>query len=399
MISREESSPPRLPRRRPRRLMTSLVVIGLFLVLTLNRIATLWTDYLWFDSVGATSVWSTQILSQIALGVVGTILAFAVVWANLAVADRLSPRFQVHDLGPEEELVERFQEWVEPRLTRFRIGVSAVFAFMIGIGASAWWQDWLLYRNQQSFGTRDPIFDQDIAFYVFRIPLYRDLISWMFLLVVFSIVLVTTLHYLNAGIRLRQSRTPEVSAGVKAHLSVLLAVLALLKAAAYRLDGFELVYSEQGAVFGASYTDVHVNKPVLSLLALISLLAAGLLLWNIRRRGWTLPAVAGGMWLAVSVLFGGIIPAAVERFQVNPDQLNRETEFIDHHIKFTLDAYGMGEGSVEIREFAASPDLTAADIAANQATINNVRLWDPGVLVPAYAQLQEFRPLLSRSRT
>ena len=393
MISREDSPPPPGgPTRRPRRLLTILVVLGFVLLLTLRGIATMWTDFLWFDSVNATVVWRTLLLTKIVLGLLGTAVAFGVVWANLVVVDRISPRFQVDDLGPEEELVERFQQWVEPRLTRFRLVVAAAFALIIGIGAASWWRDWLLFRNERPFGITDPIFGQDVAFYVFRIPLYRDLLSWLFQLIVVSILLIGALHYLNAGIRLRQGRVPQVSPGVKAHVSVLLAGLALLKAVAYRLDGYELLYSDRGAIFGASYTDVNAHRPALSLLALISLLGAGMLLWNIRRRGWTLPAVAAGLWLVVSVVVGGIIPAAIERFRVQPNQFNLEREFIENHVRFTLDAYGLGEGKVEIRDFAASPDLDADDIARNQATINNVRLWDPGVLRPAYSQLQAIRP-------
>ena len=392
MISREDRPVSGFPRRPQRRLLTTLVIVGFIILFTVRSLATVWTEYLWFDSVQATSVWSTLLFTQIVLGVIGTIVAFGFVYLNLIVTDRISPRFQSHDLGPEEELVERFQEWVEPRLRRFRIAVATGFALIIGVGAASWWQDWLMFRNQQSFGVADPIYNIDVSFYVFEIPFYRDIISWIFQLTVVSILLVLALHYLNAGVRLRQGRMPHVSAGVKSHLSVLLAVLALLKAAAYRLDGYELLYSDRGAVFGASYTDITARRPALSLLVLISLFGAGLLLYNIRRKGWTLPAVAAGLWLVVSVVVGGIIPAAIERFRVNPNPLNLETEFINHHIEFTLAAYGMGEGQVEIRDFAASPDLDADDIAQNRPTVDNVRLWDPGVLQPSYSELQAIRP-------
>ena len=389
---RSEGTPVSLPRSRPRRLLASLVIIGFVLLFTLRGIATLWTEFLWFDSVSSTSVWTRILSTQVIIGVFGTVVSFGVMWVNLFFADRVSPRFQIHDLGPEEELVERFQEWVEPRVRRFRIGIASAFALMIGAGTAAWWQDWLLFRNQQSFDITDPIFNRDVSFYVFDIPLYRDILSWLFQLVIVSILLALAMHYLNGGVRLRQGRAPEFSAGVKAHVSVLLAGLALLKAAAYRLDGFELLYSERGAVFGASYTDVMARRPALSLLVLISLFAAGLLLWNIWRRGWTLPGVAAGLWLVVSVVVGGIIPAAIERFSVNPNPLNLEREYIENHIRFTLDAYGLGEGLVEQRSFAASPNLTAEDIASNQPTIDNVRLWDPGVLQPSYSELQAIRP-------
>jgi len=392
MINQEPSeSSPRRSRPGGRRGLTILVVIVLGILLTLRGIATLWTDFLWFTSVGATSVWGTLLASRIALAVIAAAVAFAVVWVNLIVTDRVSPRFRIVDLGAEEELVERFQEWIEPRVRRVRIGLSALFGVMIGLGASSWWEDALLFLNRESFGKTDPVFNLDIGFYVFQLPFLRDIFSWLFQLIVVSTLLIAALHYLNGGIRLRQGRRPEVSDGVKAHLSVLLAVLALLKAGAYRLDSYELLYSTRGAVFGASFTDVNAHLPALTLLILISVTAAILLLLNLRRRGWTLPAVAGGLWLVVSIVVGGVIPAFIQRFQVLPNELNREREFIADHIEFTLDAYGLDDAHLRTQQFAANDELTAADIIANQDTIDNVRLWDPGVLTQTYKQLQEIR--------
>ena len=378
-------------RRRPRRLLALGIAAALALLLMLRGIATAWTDYLWFASVGATSVWATVVFSQVLLGLVGFVVAAAVVWVNLVVVHRISTGRLLLG-GPGDEVIERFQEWVSTRRLWFRIGVSALLGLLVGVGASAWWRDVLLYLNEVSFGKADPIFGRDMSFYVFHLPVYRDIVSWLFQLIILTIIVSTALHYLYGGIRWQSNRLPEVSGEVKSHLSVLLAALAILKAVAYRLDTYELLYSTRGAIYGASYTDVVAHRPALTLLSAISLFGAALLLWNIRRRGWTLPAVAAGLWLVVSVVVGGIIPAAIERFQVQPDQFNKERQYIRHHIDFTLDAYGMGGGQVEIRDFAASPDLTADDIAGNQATIANVRLWDPGVLAPAYSQLQAIRP-------
>jgi uncharacterized membrane protein (UPF0182 family) len=220
------------------------------------------------------------------------------------------------------------------------------------------------------------------------------LFSWLFQLIIVTALLVAALHYLNGGIRLRQGRRPEVSDGVKAHISVMLAGLALLKAGAYRLDSYELLYSTRGAVFGASFTDRNAHLPALTLLIFISIAAAVLLLLNLRRRGWTLPIVAGGLWLVVSVVVGGVIPAFVQRFQVLPNELNREREFIQEHIQFTLEAYGLGSEHLTTQQFAAESELdslTPADLTANRDTIDNIRLWDPGVLTQTYQQLQEIR--------
>ena len=378
-------------RRRPRRLLALVVAAVLALLLVVRGLATAWTDYLWFASVGATSVWTTVVLSQVLLGLIGFAVAAVVIWVNLVVVHRISTGRLLLG-GPGDEVIERFQQWASARRLWFRIGVSVLLGLLVGTGASAWWRDALLYLNEVAFGQADPIFGRDIAFYVFHLPFYRAIVSWLFQLVIMTIIVSAALHYLYGGIRWQSNQLPEVGGEVKSHLSVLLAALAILKAVAYRLDAYELLYSTRGAIFGASYTDVVAHRPALTLLMAISLFGAALLLWNIRRRGWTLPAVAAGLWLVVSVVVGGIIPAAIERFQVQPDQFNKERPYIRHHIDFTLDAYGMGEDRVEIRDFAASPDLTAEDIAGNQATIGNVRLWDPGVLAPAYSQLQAIRP-------
>ena len=384
-------------RRRPRRLPALVISVIVILLLTVRGVATAWTDYLWFASVDATAVWKTLLLSKVVLGAAGFVVAAAVVWVNLVAVHRTSGG-RLFVPGEGDEVIERFRDWMSSRQRWFYLGVSGLLGLLIGAGVSGWWRDVLLFLNEVEFDRADPIFGRDMAFYVFRMPVYRDIVGWLFQLVIITILVSAAVHYLYGGIRWSPNRIPEVGSGVKSHLSVLLAALAILKVIAYRLDTYELLYSDRGAIFGASYTDVTAHRPALTLLSAICLCGAGLLIWNIRRGGWTLPAVAIGLWLVVSVVVGGIIPAAIERFRVQPNQFNLESEYIDHHIEYTLDAYGLGEGKVEIRDFAASPDLSAEDIAGNQATISNVRLWDPGVLVPAYSQLQAIRPYYQISR-
>jgi len=390
MISRE---PTAYRPRGSRRGLTIAIVVVVLLLLTLRGLATFWTDFLWFQSIDLSSVWWTLLVSRVAPVVATAVFAFLLLWVNLVFIDRISPRFQLIEASPEEEIVQRFQEWVEPRIRRVRLILAALFGVLIGLSTAVWWEDILLFLNSTSFGTTDPVFNRDISFYVFQLPLLRDLYSWAFQLLVLTTIVVAALHYLNGGIRLRQGRAPQVSPGVKAHLSVLVAVLAILKAADYRLDSFELLYSTRGVVFGASYTDVKAQLPALTLLALISLFAAALLLWNIRRRGWTLPIVAVGGWLAMSIIVAGIIPAAVQRFSVVPDELNKEQPYIDHAIKFTRMSYGLDK--IEVRQFAASADLIFEGIEANQPTIDNIRLWDPAVLTETYSRLQEIRTYYS----
>jgi hypothetical protein len=350
-------------------------------------LATLWTDYLWYKSVDHAGVWRTLVFTRVGLVVVASVIAFGLFWVNLWLVDRLSPRRRLPTGTPEEELLARFQDWIEPRVRRVRLGISAFFGIMLGLSGSVWWKEWLQFRNSTSFGISDPIFNNDLSLYVFKLPFYSVMFGWFFQLILVIAVVSASIHYLNGAVEFSFNR--RVEPGVKVHLSVLFASLALLKAAGYMLNRWELLFSDRGQVFGASYTDVNAQLPALNLLIAISIVAAIILLLNLRFRGWTLPIVAVGLWLGTSVLVGGLYPTLIQRFSVVPDEVNKEEEYVGYNIESTLAAYGLSD--IEVTSFAGSGDLTRDDLDANQATIDNVRLWDPGVLVTTYKQLQNIK--------
>ena len=359
------------------------------MALTARGLAVAWTDYLWFSSLDFPGVWRTLVFTRIFLVIIATVIAFLIIYVNLRLADRLSPRRAIFALGQADELIARFQGWAEIYGGRILLGASGIFAFLIGLTAGNAWERALLFLNRSDFGTSDPVFAKDIGFFVFSVPFYRDVFAWGFQLLIWTTLLVAVLHYLNGGIQIQQN-LQRVSPAVKLHLSILFAGLAIFKAFGYWLDRYELLYSTRGAAFGATYTDIVAQKPALQLLVGISLVAAILMLVNIRFRGWTLPLVAGGLWLVTSVIVGGIIPAAVQRLSVEPNEIERETQYIQRNIDATRDAYDLS--NITVTDFAASPALTAEDIEANRATIDNVRLWDPGVLEATYSQLEQLRP-------
>jgi uncharacterized protein len=394
MLSRDPTPVPSAPRSR-RRWLPWVAGILLVLLLTLRWIATFWTDYLWYDSVDQTGVWSTLIFTRVWMVLAASVVAFLLIFGNLLLADKLSPRSGLLPGSPDEELLARFQDWVEPRVRLVRVLVAAFFGVMIGLGAAVWWQDWLLFRFGGDFGFTDPIYNNDVGLYVFKLPFYRDLFGWGFQLILVVALVTAAVHYLNGAIQV-QARRPgtsgalaRVAPGVKVHLSVLFAILALLKAVGYQLDKWDLLYSPRGQVTGASYTDVNAQLPALNLLIAISVVAAVILLVNLWFRGWTLPLVAGGLWLFTSLVIGGLYPTLIQRFQVVPDEVNKEIEFVAHNIEFTTRAYGLD--GIEVRQFDAASDLDVADLQENRPTIDNIRLWDPQVLNQTYRQLQEIR--------
>lgn len=386
---------PRRPVRgsRPGRGRTWLVVGGvlLFILITsLRGIASFYTDYLWFDSLGRSEVWRGVLGAKIALSVIFTGAFFLLMWLNLVIADRLAPTFR--PAGPEEEFIERYHELVGGRLGLVRGVVSGLLALIAGAGVSSEWNSWLLFTHSRDFGIDDPQFGTDIGFYVFRLPFLSFLTGWLFAALLIVLIVTTVAHYLNGGIRMGAQHN-RVTPQVKAHLSVLLGLLALVKAAGYWLQRFDLTVSGRGFVDGAGYTDVNAQLPAINLLLLISIASFLLFIINIWRRGWTLPILGVGLWALVAIVAGAIYPQFVQRVQVTPNEPEKERPYIARNIEATQTAMGLSTVEVEEVPFDLETDKDEIDLTANEASIKNIRIWDPSpaVLGKTFPQLQRVR--------
>src|SRR3954471_21279850 len=377
----------RVPTLEPRRRfrlrgwIIGAVVVLVVLLFSLRGLAGFYTDYLWFDSLGQGSTWSSLLAARVAPALVFTVVFFVIMFVNLVIADRLAPKYRA--MGPEDELIARYQQVAGPYTMRIRIGVSLFFALIAGIGVSAQWKQWVLFTHYQSFHRSDPQFHKDIGFYVFQLPFLKFIAEWLFAGLVIVLIVTAVEHYLNGGIRF-QSPFQRVTPQVKAHLSVILAVMALVKTAQYYLGRFELNFSTRGVVEGASATDVKAQLPALNLLIFISIVAAVLFLWNIRRRGWVLPIIAVGLWAFVSLVIGTIYPALIQQFSVGPNEFAKEKTYIARNIRATRDAFGLDRVETKDFDFTSLKSLPQQDAQAlvdsNTGTIENARLWDPNVI-------------------
>ena len=211
---------------------------------------------------------------------------FVVMWVNLIVCDRLASNDL--DAVQKDEVVRRYQQIVRPYAGRLYIALALVMALIAASGTIGEWQNWILFRHGGNFGVKDPQFHKDVGFYVFKLPFMNFVVDWTLAILIVTLIVTVIFHYLNGGI-LPQRGIPRVRPAVKAHLSVLLALIALTKAAGYVLQRWGLVNAHDAYVDGAGYTDVHARLPALELLILVSLAAAVLLIYNIRRQGWALP--------------------------------------------------------------------------------------------------------------
>ena len=386
---RSPSDIPQVPRpaqHRRRRWIIAALVIVVVVIASLRTFAVFYTDSLWFSSVSLHSVWVKLFEIKGGLMVVFGVIFAVLLLASLIVAERLAPKGP--SLDAEDEFVKRYREVIGPYSRWLRAGVVVVLSLIVGSQAIGQWQNWILFRNGVSFPNSDPQFHRNVGYFVFTLPFEQFLVHWT-LVALFVVLVVTVLsHYLNGGIRMQGSR-PRVRPAVKAHISVILGLLALVKAVGYYLARFNLDLSSNGYVQGAGYTDVHARLPALELLLLVSLAAAVLLIYNIRRQGWALPILGVGLWFLVALSAGTIYPAAVQALKVNPAQNTLERPYIQRNIDATRTA--MGLTGVQSVAYPASSTLTASQLSANSDTLANVRLWDPTQTQPTFDKLQDIR--------
>lgn len=343
---------------------------------------TVYTNVLWFREVKFSTVYRTQVWTQLLLWVVfGTVFAGSLL-LNAWLPRRLTDPARA-SMVPEAVL-EGYRRIVRP-YRRWALSLGAIALAVIGgASAAAKWQQYLLWRHAAAFPDADPVFHKNLGFYIFKLPWLQFAYGWAFGLLVASLVLAVIAHYVRGGIR-PQNRGDRFGPAARAHLSALLGLIVLLKAWGYRLGQYRLLFSKRGVVPGAGYTDVHAQLPLYRALVILAIVCAALLLANVRTRNWRMPVAAISL-LLVAGLASSIYPNAVQRFKVRPDERALEAPFLARNIAATRAAFGVE--AVKRVSYGAGGTLDAAAATANAATIANIRVWSPDVLQTVYQNLQ-----------
>ena len=376
-----------------------VIIVLIVIFLSASWLATFYTDLLWYDEVGYTSIFWKRIVTQIWLFFAFGLVFFVILYGNIWLARRFTPRFEkpAGELSPVEESLARFRERAGKWLDRGLILISAFIALVVGWTSAGQWENVLKFFNHAAFGKVDPIFGKDIGYYIFEYPFLRYFSGWLFTSLVMIGVITALVHFLYGAINFGAAKGQRFATNVKVHLSVLAGVILLVQAWRFRLDMLGLLYSNRGPVTGATYTDVHAQIPAYWILIAACFICAFLFILNIRYKGWKLPVAGVAGIVVISLLAGVLYPLIIQNYVVKPKELTREREYIGYNIESTQDAYRIqneGEGAVmDVREFPATLDLTYDDIVANATTIDNIRLWDPRQMIQVLVQRQELRQL------
>ena len=367
------SSAPRRLGRFSRRAWFGLGLALLFVLFaSLKTVAVFWTDQMWFSQGGFGSIFTTLFTYKLGLIVVFGGAFAGLIFGNLMLTHRL--RAKNLSFEPEDEMTRRYQNFVTPYVKRIYGAIALVLGFLAGLNAQSQWKNLALFLHPQHFANVDPVFHKNIGFYVFTLPFLSFVVTWVLIALFVTLLVSAVFHLLNGGIRSTKS-WPVVSSSVKVHLSLIGAAIAFMKAIGYLLAKWHLVASTNGYVQGAGYTDIHARIPALTILFYLSIGSALILLANVRRRGWSLPVVAVGLWAFVALVIGVAYPSILQAVKVSPNQASLETVSIERNIGATRTAYGIT--GVSSQTFPGATKITPSQLAAAQPTINNIRLWDP----------------------
>ena len=348
-------------------LLTLAVVFALFILVSISK--GFYTEWLWFSSLGYGDVYTTILQTKAWLFIAAVIIFFTLFFGNFILATRLTPKSEARSWPWEIIII-----------------LTALLALLFGTIAQANWHVVLQFFNGQPFGMADPVFNKEISFYVFSLPFLQLVRGWLL-----SILIVTLLSTVGvyAFSYMAQRLKFDFSTSVLAHFGGLFIAILGLFAWGYWLGIWELVFSTRGVVFGASFADMNAKLPAQWIMLAVVLLCIVTIIVSIFQRHyrWAVYGIVG--WIAVGFLVGVIYPSLIQRLQVQPNELGLEKQYIEYNIDATREAFALNR--IDEKPFPAEKSPTPQDVAQNEITINNIRLWDHRPLKDTYNQIQSIR--------
>ncbi|MGW1070439.1 UPF0182 family membrane protein [Streptomyces aureus] len=386
---------PRIRVGRPsRRVRTLLMTLGVLAVLAMAFVmfAGFWTDWLWYRSVHYSSVFTTTLWTKIGLFFVFGLLMAAAVGLNIWLAHRLRPPLSA--MSMEQQSLDRYRMGIAPYKRWLLLAITSLVGLIAGASASGQWRTWLMWVNGVPFHQKDPQFHLDVSFYAFDLPWYRFLLGFGFAAAVLSLIAAALTHYLYGGLRIT-SPGARATAAATGHLSVLLGVFVALKAVAYWLDRYGLAvkssdFKATGNWTGLRYVDANAYLPAKTILFCIAVICALLFFATLWRRTWQLPVIGFGLMVLSAVLIGGLYPAIVQKFQVEPNEQAKEAPYVEKNLKATREAYGIA--GTDVQDYPGASDTKdKAELRDDADTVASIRLMDPNIVSPTFQQLQQVR--------
>ncbi|RYZ28619.1 MAG: UPF0182 family protein, partial [Propionibacteriaceae bacterium] len=297
------------------------------------------------------------------------------------------PRFRPQ--GPTSPLLERYREIVETRFIWVMIAIGVVVGLFAGGAASGQTLTFLAWSKRTAFGVTDPQYGMDVSFFVFSYPWWRFVLSFGFTALTVSVIAAAVMHYVMGAVRFSGPRRGGTTPA-QAHLSILVGLTLLVRAASYWFDQYGLEVTKTSQLFtGISYTSDHATANAKLILAIAAGIVALLFLGNALLQRWVVPTAGLVLLILSGIVLGYVYPGAVQYFSVRPSEELRERPYIQRNIDATRAAYGVA--NTEVTDYSATTTATAGQLRSDAEALPGIRLIDPSVVSPTYEQLQQVR--------
>lgn len=357
------------------------VVLVVLLILGFLAAASVYTEVLWFDQLGYLPVLLTQWLAAGAMFVIGFVAMAVPIFFAIDLAYRKRPVY-----ARLTAQLDRYQELVEPLRRLIKWALPAVFGLFGGFAAATSWQQVLLWWNSAPSGEKDAEFGLDVAFYMFDLPFWQGVLGFASAVVLISLLLGVATSYLYGGISFA-GRDVRVSKATRIQAAVLAFVYLALQGVSLWLDRYAALTGVDGRFTGATYTGVHATIPGKQILAGIAVLVALLFLVTAFTGKWRLPVIGTALLLVSALVVGVGYPWVVQELRVRPDEKSLENEYLGRNIEATRAAYGIDK--VETERYDAVTDVEPGQLRGDAQTTANIRIIDPAVVSPTFAQLEQ----------
>ena len=362
-------------------LLLAAALVSTLVILSILR--GLYTDLVWFGELSYSSVYMKILTTKIVLFIIGFSIFAVVCGASLYIAFRWSTGEYVVAVPLQ------IKNFLSKAFIIASLGVIILLGLLFGSSFASKWELFLKAANSVSFQESDPVFNKDISFYIYSLPVYDFISSWALTVAIVVTIATGAMYFLNYSAR---GVGIKFSGKFLVHLSIIASIIMLIIGLGHWIDRWALVLSESGLYYGATYTDINARKPGLAILTFISFASAILMIANIYKKDLKIIIAGFALWI-IALLFLTIAwPNAMQRFTVNPNEFGKEEISLNNNIEFTRQAYGLSEPNLMRQSYPVNPEISSDIIEQNIKTLDNIRLWDDDPLSDVYRQIQLIRP-------
>ncbi len=359
------------------------IIAIILIIITLFVGTRIWLNYTWFTKLGFVSVYTKILWTKIGLWWSFFVLFLVFSGVNFIVAFKRGgiQSIKIQQAGAPVEVSKKVA-----------IIISIIGLLILGLimasNGSRRWDIILKYLNRASFGSADPVFNRDISFYVFTLPVWLFLKSWSLGTLILTLIAVGFLYLLTGKITFEMNKV-TITDQAKKHIIFLIFLIAIIIAWNYWLKVYQLLFSRRGIIFGAGFVDIKVSWPAFYIMIAVSLFTAVMILIGLKKGTFKQALIGFGLLIGAAIVITGIIPGIFQQISVKPNELVRELPYIKHNITYTRKGYNLD--IIEREPFPVAVSLQAADFAPEEGITKNIRLWDHRPLKATFSQIQEFR--------